>query len=261
MAVGSGLAAWHFTHIGSAHAFEIVAAAVLAAVAQVLRVEGATAHSSYEISWVVFGFTFVMYGASATLFVVLVAHLVEWIWHTHQKRWFIFAFNVSSFAIVISAADLARQWVTAVPAAIGWEDVLSLILAAAAFTLLNHLMIGLVLWFARGEPIHQSGVMGRLTLMIDFSTFGLGMAAALTWLVHPLAVVLILAPLYLIYSTLRVPALERQTQIDAKTGLFNARYFNDALEKELARADRHDRPLVVVMADLDLLRNINNTYG
>lgn len=27
------------------------------------------------------------------------------------------------------------------------------------------------------------------------------------------------------------------------------------------RARRHERPLTVVMADIDLLRNINNTYG
>jgi diguanylate cyclase (GGDEF)-like protein/putative nucleotidyltransferase with HDIG domain len=33
------------------------------------------------------------------------------------------------------------------------------------------------------------------------------------------------------------------------------------LENELMRANRFDRPLTVIMADLDLLRNINNTYG
>ncbi len=33
------------------------------------------------------------------------------------------------------------------------------------------------------------------------------------------------------------------------------------LENELKRANRFDRPLTIIMADLDLLRNINNTYG
>jgi len=70
-----------------------------------------------------------------------------------------------------------------------------------------------------------------------------------------------LLPLYPIYSTLKVPALERKTETDSKTGLFNASYFEHALASELKRADRFDRPLTVVMADLDLLRNINNTYG
>ena len=33
------------------------------------------------------------------------------------------------------------------------------------------------------------------------------------------------------------------------------------LTKELDRANRFDRPLSIIMLDLDLLRNINNTYG
>lgn len=58
-----------------------------------------------------------------------------------------------------------------------------------------------------------------------------------------------------------MPALKRQTQLDPKTGLYNARYFQEALEREIARSDRSNHPMTVVVADLDLLRNINNTYG
>jgi diguanylate cyclase (GGDEF)-like protein len=75
------------------------------------------------------------------------------------------------------------------------------------------------------------------------------------------ALVLFLIPIYMIYSTLRVPALERKTEIDAKTGLFNHEYFKQQVTNELSRANRFDRPLAIIMADLDLLRNINNTYG
>ncbi len=100
-----------------------------------------------------------------------------------------------------------------------------------------------------------------MTLMIDLSMIGMGGGTALLWGVNPYATLLSLLPLYLIYSTLKVPALQRQTEIDPKTKLFNARYFADVLEKELERAERFDRPLTLVMADLDLLRNINNTYG
>jgi diguanylate cyclase (GGDEF)-like protein/putative nucleotidyltransferase with HDIG domain len=131
----------------------------------------------------------------------------------------------------------------------------------AVFTLLNHLMIGLVVWFARGENFSKSGVFDILPLMIDFTLLCMGAATALIWLINPFAIPLILLPLYLIYTTLKVPALERKTKIDAKTGLNNAKYFAEVLEKEIERADRFDRPLTVVLADLDLLRHINNTYG
>jgi diguanylate cyclase (GGDEF)-like protein/putative nucleotidyltransferase with HDIG domain len=83
----------------------------------------------------------------------------------------------------------------------------------------------------------------------------------LIWPIYPAAVILVIIPLYLIYMTLQVPNLQRQTEIDPKTQLFNARYFAEALKKEYERALRFDRPLTVVIGDLDLLRNINNTYG
>jgi len=43
--------------------------------------------------------------------------------------------------------------------------------------------------------------------------------------------------------------------------VYNHRYFEKSLLEELRRAERFDRPLTIVMADLDLLRNINNTFG
>src|SRR5918999_1480833 len=60
---------------------------------------------------------------------------------------------------------------------------------------------------------------------------------------------------------LAAPKLEAEARVDPKTGLFNARHFGQALNEELTRAARFDRPLSLIMADLDLLREINNTYG
>ena len=58
-----------------------------------------------------------------------------------------------------------------------------------------------------------------------------------------------------------MPQLQAEARVDPKTGLFNARYFASALTEELGRAQRFERPLSLIMADLDLLREINNTYG
>ena len=46
-----------------------------------------------------------------------------------------------------------------------------------------------------------------------------------------------------------------------RPAFFNARHFASALSEEVARAGRFERPLSPIMADLDLLRDINNTYG
>ena len=49
--------------------------------------------------------------------------------------------------------------------------------------------------------------------------------------------------------------------VDELTGLQNRRGFNLFAEQELARARRHDRTPVVVFADLDGLKQINDAYG
>jgi diguanylate cyclase (GGDEF)-like protein/putative nucleotidyltransferase with HDIG domain len=261
---GGALLAWYLGRltVEAIGGLGLLAAAALAAAAQVIKVVGYTERSSYEISWVVFGFVFVLFGPAGALAVITAAYLVEWAWN--KQKWYIAAYNIASFGITVAAADVARSWWLAAfpaPTHSDWSWAASWVLASAVFTFINHIFIGLVIWLARGEPVAQNGLLGRLPLMIDFTTFGLGVVAAIIWEFNPLAVLLVLTPLYLIYTTLKIPALQRQTQLDPKTGLYNARYFKEALEKELARAERFDRPVTVVIADMDLLRNINNTYG
>jgi diguanylate cyclase (GGDEF)-like protein len=89
----------------------------------------------------------------------------------------------------------------------------------------------------------------------------LGYVCAVLYQFNPWLILTPLAPLYLIYQALGVPQLKQQVNIDAKTGLWNSEYFKSALDLELRRAYRYGRALTVVMADLDFLRNINNTYG
>ncbi len=231
----------------------------LASAAQVLKVQGATKQSMFHISYAVFGFTYVLLGAPAALAVMIVAHLVEWAWHRYP--WFVQLFNLGALVLALSVADTARIFVVGVAGSQPWAATVGLLLAAGLFTLLNHMLVGLVIYVTQAGTLSQSGVLSSFTLLMDLATFGLGAAAALIWSINPAAVALIIAPLYLIYSTLKVPALKRQTQLDPKTGLYNTRYFQEALEREMARSDRFDRPMTVVVADLDLLRNINNTYG
>src|SRR5207244_4419345 len=54
---------------------------------------------------------------------------------------------------------------------------------------------------------------------------------------------------------------QAEARVDPKTGLFTARHFAAALSEEIGRAQRFERPMSLIMADLDLLRDINNTYG
>ena len=48
---------------------------------------------------------------------------------------------------------------------------------------------------------------------------------------------------------------------DGLTGLFNHRHFKDVLQRELTRAERYDRPLCMLMLDVDHFKNYNDTHG
>jgi diguanylate cyclase (GGDEF)-like protein/putative nucleotidyltransferase with HDIG domain len=139
--------------------------------------------------------------------------------------------------------------------------ILAIAASMAVFTLLNHFIVGIVVWMARGENFQESGIFDFMPLIIDLSLLILGGTLVLLWNYNPYSLLLFALPIYMIYGTMRVPALERQSETDQKTGLFNHTYFKEHLENELKRANRFDRPITIIMADLDLLRNINNTYG
>ena len=55
--------------------------------------------------------------------------------------------------------------------------------------------------------------------------------------------------------------LREESNTDQLTGLANRRSMDNTLEKEWSRAIRHDRPLAVVMLDVDFFKNYNDHYG
>ncbi len=48
---------------------------------------------------------------------------------------------------------------------------------------------------------------------------------------------------------------------DELTKLYNRRYFNEVIEKEVSRATRYETDLVLCMIDLDYFKKINDTHG
>jgi diguanylate cyclase (GGDEF)-like protein len=60
----------------------------------------------------------------------------------------------------------------------------------------------------------------------------------------------------------RLYAAERQQAIrDPLTGLFNRRYMEETLERELSRAERKGTPLGIIMLDIDHFKQYNDTFG
>src|SRR4051812_14541396 len=121
--------------------------------------------------------------------------------------------------------------------------------AAVVCALLNHVLLAHMLRLARGKSYAETGLFTFSSLSTEMVLAALGIALAAVWTVAPPLVPFVLAPLLVVYRSLSVPTLELAARLDAKTELYNARYFASALEAELERAKRFGRPLSIVLAD------------
>ena len=55
--------------------------------------------------------------------------------------------------------------------------------------------------------------------------------------------------------------LHNLARTDSLTGLYNRRYFYEIAEKEFSKSIRYNRPLSLLLFDIDLFKEINDTYG
>src|SRR5215216_1264253 len=189
----------------------------------------------------------------------IVQHVPEWL--KVRYPWYIQCFNICNYTLNGLAAWGAVWLVRDLGLSREPEMALAGLAACVVFVATNHVLLATMLHFARGHSLRETGLFSGDSLATDLVLAALGVAFASLWRWNPYLLPTAVAPLLLIHRSLSVPALQEEARVDAKTGLFNARHFAAELREELARANRFDRPMSVIMADLDLLRDINNSYG
>src|SRR6266571_7244267 len=194
--------------------------------------------------------------------VAIVQMVPEWL--KMRYRWYLQTFNILDYSLSAMAAWFVGRWLILEHAGIA-NDALRLSMAGLAacivFVAVNHVLLAVMLRLARGFTLRETGLFDAEYLATDLVLAALGVAVYAFWETNPWLVPFALTPLFLIHRSLSVPALQAEARVDPKTGLFNARHFAAALSEEIGRAQRFERPMSLIMADLDLLRDINNTYG
>ena len=205
--IGLGLFVWatiemNWTNLG------VYVLAALGAVGQTLKVEGPNERTNYSVAWFVYGFTLIVLGLEAAIFVIVIAHLVEWIWHKYP--WYIQSFNIGNHVIAVVLAGLLFGAIGQGRQSFDVVRTVGLAAANAVFVFANHLFVGLVVKLARGQSFAESGVFEFVTLSLDFSVLSLGTAAALAWANNPFVALLTSLPLILFYQALHLPALKRR---------------------------------------------------
>src|SRR6476660_1895750 len=164
----------------------------------------------------------------------VIQHIPEWL--KNRNAWYSQTFNICNWTLALLAAS-------------------------AWFVAVNHILLAPMLHFFYSHSISELGIFSFESLSTDLVLAALGVGIGTFWNLNPWLMPFAIAPLLLIHRSLSVPQLQAEARVDPKTGLFNARYFAATLADEIGRANRFDRPLTLIMADLDLLRDINNTYG
>jgi diguanylate cyclase (GGDEF)-like protein len=179
-------------------------------------------------------------------------------WFRHKKKNVVRIFNVANTTIAALAAWLAFH-------GLRHSDDLRYLLAGAAaclaFVVTIHVILALMLHFNSGKSLRETGLFSFESLSTDFALAALGVGVSVAWGANRWSIVFVVMPLLLIHRSLQVPQLQEEARIDPKTGLLNAREYGISLDDELDRAARTGAPLSVLMTDLDLLRDINNTFG
>jgi len=186
-------------------------------------------------------------------------------WLKERYPWPIQLFNLSNYTLnALSAwavADLIEVHGASLLTNTDARFALAGVAASAAWVGTNHVLLGVILKTGREHSFRDSGLFTLESLSIDLVLAVLGVSLAAFWLWNPWLIFAALAPLVVVHRSLAVPQLQAEARVDSKTGLYNARYFASALNNEIARAARFGRPMSVIMADLDMLRDINNSFG
>lgn len=238
----------------------------LATLAQLFKAE-APSHTWYYATPIFFFAGLLLLDRFLFVLLILIPHLIEWakerlVRSSYLSAWYLQPFNIAMYSIAGFGAYPVYAALNTTGASVrtpSWAFAATA--AALVYVTLNHVLLGLALVLARGKSWRESGALDAENLLIELILLCLGVVVAALWVLSPWLIPLALSPLVLIYQALMIPLLKKEAQTDAKTGLWNAGHFTTLFTAELERARRFSRPLAFIMADLDLLREINNTYG
>ncbi|MBI4788326.1 MAG: diguanylate cyclase [Chloroflexi bacterium] len=239
---------------------------ILATLAQ-LYAARAPGHQSYHFTPVLIFAGVLVLSPLLVVLLVAIPHLVEWgkeRWakSARLRNWYLQPFNIATHILAAALAQWAFVAVAGnVTLIVSPRPLIAAVGASVIYLLLNHTLVGIAVLTARRVSLHDSGILNVENLLTDWILLLMGVTVAVLWAVHPLLILPALAPILLIYQALKVPQLKMEASTDSKTGLWNARHFGQLFGAEMQRAQRFSRPLALIMADLDLLRNVNNTYG
>jgi diguanylate cyclase (GGDEF)-like protein/putative nucleotidyltransferase with HDIG domain len=244
------------------HWVTFVVLAIAATLAQVFPVKSPR-NMMYHTSIVFLVAAALLLPPELIVLIPLVQTVPEWL--KERYPWPIQGFNISNYTLdalaAWGAAKLINEHGQSVISSSDARFAVAGLAACVVFVSVNHMLVAGILKLGRNHTFRETGLFSAESISIDLVLTILGVSLAAFWNWNPWLIFAALAPLVVVHRSLSVPQLQAEARVDPKTGLYNARYFATTLAAEIARAARFERPMSLIMADLDLLRDINNSYG
>lgn len=157
-----------------------------------------------------------------------------------------------------------------------------LLLLMLSMQLLNDLSMLVIVYLRKDDP---SKLLNVFSTGVELASVLIAIVVAMVYVrMEPVAVALVLIVLSLGMFVLKQYAqmrdklealveertdelkqksleLEIQATHDTLTGLFNRRYVDDYLQRQIETADRHNRDFTIALADIDRFKQINDQYS
>ena len=242
----------------------LLAAEVTRAVEQMRRRFSDTPHVNMSSVWTLAAALLVTPALAAATAIILYGHM----WWRSWRRvsgmcLYRVVFSASSVVVSCCSAIAMARWLPAVQTLETVDDgaLLGLAVVVVCYWLVNSALVGGVIALSPGRRSVGALVGSWSENSLEFATLCVGVLVTLLMVWHPLALVFVMLPLYVLTRSVLVRQLEAAATTDRKTGLLNAETWKTLAENEVAKARRHEAPIGVLMIDVDKFKSVNDTYG
>jgi diguanylate cyclase (GGDEF)-like protein len=259
--VEAALAAWQ----PSAQApFERFALLVLAAAVAHSFPVSTPGKQAYHVSLPFFVAAIILLAPLQFAALVVLVHIAEQV----RKRRSAFAqiFNAAAYTVTGIAAQAAYRAVWPaqgeLTADLSQPACLAAgLVAATVFALLNRVLVSMAIRLGNRISFRDQHIFEGEALLTDGVLLLMGLPLAHMTLVAPWAAAVGAAPLWLIHRVLDLPNMRDQRRQDGLTELFSAPYLTETCTRELNRGGRFNRPVSLLLIDVDGFGELNAAHG
>jgi diguanylate cyclase (GGDEF)-like protein len=132
---------------------------------------------------------------------------------------------------------------------------------AVLFAVVNSCTVVIAAHLADPEASVKKMLWDRESLLLDLAECCVGILVAVTCALSWLLLLVALPPVILLQRSLMHQQLAAAARTDPKTGLLNATAWQREADGEVARAQRAESPLALLLVDVDHFKSVNDSHG